>query len=82
MSADPHDDHGHSPAAWTLVVLVMIGFLVGSIAMVFASESWFWVGVGIVILGCIVGKVMQMMRGDASDDHATSSSASEAVPEA
>ncbi len=63
MSADPHDDHGHSPAAWTLVILVMLGFLVGSIAMVFASQLWFWVGVGIIVLGCIVGKVMQMMSG-------------------
>ncbi len=81
MSAEPHDDHGHSPAAWTLVVLVMLGFLVGSIAMVAASEVGVWVGVGIVILGCVVGKVMQMMRGD-STEHATSTSASGAIPEA
>lgn len=39
----------------------MIGFLVASIAFVAASETMVFVGVGIIILGCIVGKVMQMM---------------------
>ena len=61
MSDEHHDNHGSTPAAWTLVVIVMIGFLVGSIAMVAASEIGIWVGVGIIVLGCIVGKVMQMM---------------------
>ena len=62
MSAEPHDDHGHSPAAWTLVVIVMLGFLIGSIAMVAASPVWFWIGVAVIVLGCIIGKVMQMMN--------------------
>ena len=61
MSAEPHEDHGHSPAAWTLVSLAMLGCLVASIAVVAASETWFFIGLGIVVLGCIVGKVMQMM---------------------
>lgn len=64
MSDAPHDNHGATPAAWTLVVIVMIGFLVGCIAMVAASEIGIWVGVGIIVLGCIVGKVMQMMASD------------------
>lgn len=66
MSAE-HDDHGSTPAAWTLVIIVMIGFLVASIAFVFASESMVFVGVGIILLGCIVGKVMQMMASGDQD---------------
>ncbi len=58
---DEHDNHGSTPAAWTLVVLVMLGFLIASIAFVAASETWVFVGVGVVILGLVVGKVMQMM---------------------
>jgi hypothetical protein len=61
MSTEPHEDHGHSPAAWTLVVMVMVGSLVASIAVVAASETGFFIGIGIVVLGCVVGKVMQMM---------------------
>jgi hypothetical protein len=63
MSAE-HDNHGSTPAAWTLVIIVMIGFLVASIAFVAASETMVFVGVGIIVLGCIVGKVMQMMASE------------------
>jgi pyrimidine deaminase RibD-like protein len=45
----------------------MIGFLVGSIAVVLANQTLIVVGVVIVGLGLVVGKVMQMM---ASDPHA------------
>ncbi len=63
---DTHDNHGSTPAAWTLVVLVMIGFLVSCIALVAASEAMFFVGVGIIVVGLIVGKIMQMMRSDSA----------------
>ena len=57
----PHDDHGHSVAAWTLVVIVLVGVLVGSIALI-ANQPWlFWVGLGIIVLGFITGKVLQVM---------------------
>lgn len=51
--------HGSTPAAWTLVVLVTLGTLVSTVALVFGDWLYFWVGVGIVVLGAIVGKVMQ-----------------------
>ena len=63
---DVHDNHGQTPAAWTLVVLVLIGCLVSSIAVVLASEAMFFVGLGIAVLGLVVGKVMQMMAGGQS----------------
>ncbi len=66
--SDEHDNHGSTPAAWTLVIIVMIGFLVSSIAFVAASETMVFVGVGIIVLGCIVGKVMQMMASGESGD--------------
>lgn len=63
---DGHDNHGQTPAAWTLVVIVLIGAAVCAIAMVAASVPGFFVGVGIVVLGVVVGKVMQMMASGAS----------------
>ena len=73
MSTEPHEDHGHSPAAWTLVVIAMVGALVASIAVVAAWEAGFFIGLGIIVLGCIVGKVMQMMasapESAAADSH-------------
>ena len=60
MTAD-HDKHGSTPAAWTAVTIIMVAFLVGGIGVVVAQPWLFWVGVGLVVVGVVVGKVMQMM---------------------
>jgi hypothetical protein len=60
MSAS-HDDHGSTPAAWTAVTIIMIAFLVGGIGVVAALPWLFWAGVALVVVGIVVGKVMQMM---------------------
>ncbi len=59
--AEHHDNHGQTPAAWTAVTIMMIGFIIGSIAVV--QLNWVLLGVGVVVIvaGAIVGKVMQMM---------------------
>jgi hypothetical protein len=60
MSAD-HDDHGSTPAAWTAVTIIMVAFVVGGIG-VLISQAWvFWAGLVLVVVGVVVGKVMQMM---------------------
>ena len=53
--------HGSTPAAWTLVGLVLLGFLVGAAGMVIDNWTVFWVGVAIAVFGLVVGKVMQNM---------------------
>jgi hypothetical protein len=54
-------EHGHTPAAWTAVTIVLIGFVVGGVAVIVAQPWLAFVGIGIVVLGGIVGKIMQMM---------------------
>lgn len=54
-------DHGSTPAAWTTVALVVVGFVVGAFALVVGATAWVVVGGGIVVAGGIVGKVMQLM---------------------
>lgn len=57
-----YNSHGHTPAGWTAVILVFAGFVVGGIAVIAQNWPLFWVGgVGVVVIGGIVGKVMQMM---------------------
>ena len=56
-----HDNHGSTPAAWTAVTIIMVAFVVGGIGVLVAQPVVFWVGVGLVIVGIVVGKVMQMM---------------------
>lgn len=57
--SDGHDNHGKTPAAWTLAALVTLGFLVATIGLVIAQWPVFWVGVALVILGAVVGWVMK-----------------------
>ena len=59
--AAPNDNHGHTTASWTLVVLVLIGVAIAARAVV-ASLPWlFWVGMGVVALGIVSGKVLQVL---------------------
>jgi hypothetical protein len=59
--SEEHDNHGSTPAAWTAVTIVMIAFLVGAIGVLMSNAVVFWVGVALIVVGLIVGKVMQMM---------------------
>ena len=53
--------HGNTPAAWTAVAVMFTGFLVSGIALPLSMPWLFFVGLVVVVLGVVVGKVMQMM---------------------
>ena len=57
---DDHDNHGHSVAAWTTVVIIIVGFALGSWAVAVASIPLIWVSVAIIALGGVAGKVLAM----------------------
>lgn len=56
---DPH--HGNTPAAWTSVIIILIGFLVGTGGVIAESMPVFWIGVVIVAVGAISAKVLAKM---------------------
>ncbi|HTE72119.1 MAG TPA: HGxxPAAW family protein [Actinomycetes bacterium] len=53
--------HGNTPAAWTAVAVMFLGFLLSGLALPLELPWLFFVGLGVVVLGAVVGKVMQMM---------------------
>jgi hypothetical protein len=53
--------HGHTPAAWTGVIIAFIGFCVSGAFMVLADPLGFWAGLVVVVLGGVVGGVMRLM---------------------
>jgi hypothetical protein len=61
----PHDPYGegHSVAGWTAVSVVMLGALIMSVAVGIGwGATWlFIVGVVVVVLGPILGKVLGAM---------------------
>jgi hypothetical protein len=56
-----HDSHGQSVASWTAVGLIVLGSLIMAIAVVIATVWLFVVGVVVVILGALSGKVLSAM---------------------
>ncbi|AWB86432.1 DUF6704 family protein [Mycetocola zhujimingii] len=51
--------HGHSPAAWTAITIMLIGFAVGTIAFWFDTPWLVWSSAGLVVVGAIVGWIMK-----------------------
>ncbi|MCM6760873.1 hypothetical protein NB037_00430 [Rathayibacter sp. ZW T2_19] len=52
------DSHGHSPAAWTAVVIMLVGFTIGTIAFWFDVPLVVWLSAGLVVVGLLVGMGM------------------------
>jgi hypothetical protein len=58
MSTETEPGHGNSPAAWTAVIIMLVGITVGTLAF-WLDMAWLvWVSAGVVLLGAIVGAVM------------------------
>lgn len=60
MTTEHHENHGNTPAAWTVVFIVTIAFIVGTLGIMMANWVMFWIGAGILVLGAVVGKIMAM----------------------
>lgn len=54
--ADP--GHGHSPAAWTAVIIMLVAFSVGTVAFCLEVVWLVWVCAAVAVLGLVVGWVM------------------------
>lgn len=71
MSETAHESHGHSTAAWTSVGVILLGGLISSFALIFASAVVFWVGVVVMVVGAALGKILSMAGyGDKASSHA------------
>lgn len=55
------DDHGSTPAAWTTVIIITLAFAIGTLAIVLRNWPMFWAGAALVVVGPVVGKIMQRM---------------------
>ncbi|MFJ9614676.1 HGxxPAAW family protein [Streptomyces noursei] len=51
--------HGHTPAAWTGVIIAFIGFCVAGAFIVMANVAGFWAGMVLIAAGALVGGLMR-----------------------
>ena len=62
--------HGSSPAAWTAVLVALVGITVGGIALIPTPNGVLvWIGVVISLGSLVVGRVMSAAGMGASDSH-------------
>lgn len=50
--------HGDSPAAWTAVIVMLLGIAVGTVALFINQPLLVWISVGVVVVGAILGWVL------------------------
>ena len=45
--------HGNTPAAWTAVAVAMVGFVIGSVALMLSpiNITMLWVGIIVAVIG-------------------------------
>jgi hypothetical protein len=61
-----HLEHNSGrPISWVGTTIVIIGFIIGGIAMV-PSPHWlfFWIGAGVAIIGCLILLFSRAMHTD------------------
>jgi len=59
--AAPPTNHGRTVAAWVTVSVVVLGALVSSAGVVVALPWLFWAGLGLVVIGVVLGRVLKML---------------------
>ena len=50
--------HGHSPAAWTAVIIMLVAFAIGTLAFWFNIAWLVFASAGLVVVGALVGFVL------------------------
>ncbi|MGK0715970.1 HGxxPAAW family protein [Leucobacter sp. W1153] len=50
--------HGDSPAAWTAVIVMLLGIAFGTVAFFLHQPLFVWISVGVVVLGAVLGWVL------------------------
>ena len=54
----PHASFG----SWIACLIIIAGFAVGGVAMIVWNWPMFWIGVGIVVLGCVFARAVHIME--------------------
>ena len=58
MSSIDDPGHGHSPAAWTAVVIMLVAVTLGTVFFFFDMPVLVWASFGLLVAGAIVGWVL------------------------
>ena len=61
MTPESDPGHGHSPAAWTAVVVMLLAFAIGTIAFWINLPWLVWASAGLFVFGALLGAVLSKL---------------------
>lgn len=71
MTLESDPGHGHSPAAWTAVIVMLIAFAIGTVAF-FLEIAWLVLAsAGLLVLGALLGALLSKMGYGVGGDRYT-----------
>ena len=79
MAGNAGGGHGASMGSWVACFVIIAGFIIGGVALIYWNWPVFWVGVGVVVVGCVIAKAVNIMEdvteygGSSSSDAASTS---------
>lgn len=53
--------HGNTIAAWVTVLIITLASVIGTLAVILGNWPMFWGAAALVVVGAIVGKVLQVL---------------------
>ena len=56
-----HEDHGHSTAAWTGTILMIVGSVVIALGIVLPNDVMTYAGVALTVVGALAWPIMAKM---------------------
>ncbi|MDQ1683960.1 MAG: hypothetical protein QOC82_697 [Frankiaceae bacterium] len=54
--------HGASLKSWLAATVIVIGFIVGGVALIYWNWPAFWIGVGIAVVGSVLAAAVGIMN--------------------
>jgi fatty acid desaturase len=54
--------HGASVKSWIACLVIVVGFVLGGVAMIIWNWPMFWIGVAVVVVGCVFARAVHIME--------------------
>jgi hypothetical protein len=61
MAGDSGGGHGATTGVWIVTAVIMVGVVLGGVALIIWNWPLFWVGIGLLVAGCIAGYLTGIM---------------------
>lgn len=71
MTLESDPGHGHSPAAWTAVVVMLLAFAIGTLAFWLDLPWLVWASAGLFVFGALLGALLTKMGYGVGGDRYT-----------